>query len=132
MKKFIVFFLVSLFALTAAAESVNLKATYQSHRVKYGNQWEEWSDWEPCDYLIILDGDKDQVAIYSETPQFYEVISSQYKEYYDGDAKVREIMVRNTNGEIGVCRIAVRDKGRQEIYLSFKNVNWGYIIDPTS
>ena len=79
MKKLLIFtfLLVSSCMASVTYASVS-KLTAYSVAYKYvddNGEWTQWTDWEDCNILVVLNLDKDRLSIYSNTTQEYDIIS---------------------------------------------------------
>ena len=90
--------------------------------------WEEWSDWEDSDMLIVINFDTDVVIIYSPERQRYQV-TEYIRSYTDGSGgKQVEFAFIDQDGDRGHLRLRIEKNGNSQIYIDFNNVRWCYNV----
>ena len=71
MKKIIALLLLLIAALPSVAEVIKYKATsFALNIYDYDAQsWTDWSDWQECNILVVVDAGKDLITVYSQETQ---------------------------------------------------------------
>lgn len=128
MKK--LFILLSLLAInfSICAEVTKFTAyefSYKTHD-EYSNYWTDWSRWEKCNILVVVNFDANRINIYSSTPQEFDII--QYYDIYtdnDGDTVLKHECV-DADGVRCTVRIIIRQDGTKQLYCDYSNVMYVY------
>ncbi len=128
MKK--LFILLSLLAinLSISAEVTKFTAyefSYKTHN-EYSNRWTDWSRWENCNILVVVNFDTDRINIYSSTPQEFDII--QYYDIYtdnDGDSVLKMECV-DADGARCSIRVIIRQNGTKQLYCDYSNIMYVY------
>ena len=129
MKKALLTLLMLFVSLGATAEVYKFQTTEFAFRTvdKRGNMG-NWSDWEKCSLLIVINTNTDKVDIYSQTPQQYDIIDIG-KPISDGQGG--ETFTISCVDEEGIrCGIRVRTQkdGELQMYVDYADACWVYNI----
>jgi hypothetical protein len=126
MKKKIFALLVGLIiSFSAACQTVWFTAFQFAY--KYSN-WSDWTPWYTCNIDLKLDFDTDQIVIYSQKIQVYQVYS------YDGEGTDSDggsqiqFSVIDQDYDRGKIRLRIERNGNSQIYVDFSNVRWVYNV----
>lgn len=133
MKKFLVAFIfaiVGVFATNAQVWQFRGEAYCQKYLTSYGT-WTNWSNWERCNVPITINLNNDQVTIYSNVTQRYQI--TQYsRSYYEGSAQCIDYNFYDQDGDRGTMTLAMKSSGQSEIYIRFANIQWAYTVIRTN
>lgn len=132
MKKFLLALCALLFCVgfEAEAQVYRFKATDFAYRVcDDDGYWSEWTDWEDCNLLVVVNVDREQIDIYSSEPQsfiFYEV--GDETEDSDGGTQV-EFRCVDADGLRCTIRRRVQSDGQLQIYIDYSDISYVYCIE---
>lgn len=130
-KLFILLFVLFSFVQVNYAEVIKLRTSGIAYQYKneYSNIWGDWSAWEDCNVLIVIDVDKDRITIYSQETQEYDVITETNQDT-DGESTSYHYDCIDANGLRCQIRLRVYDdysKGSQ-LYVDYYDMRWVYSI----
>ena len=116
--------------ITMRAEVMKFTAyefSYKTHN-DYYNTWTDWSRWEACNILVVINLSTDRINIYSSTTQEFDVIDSKdvYTDY-DGD-DVMEMDCIDADGVRCTIRVVIRQNGTIQLYCDYSNIMYVYNI----
>ena len=133
MKKFLltlIFAFIGIFACNAQIWSFRGEAYCQKQINSYG-YWSNWSSWERCNVPITINLNNDQVIIYSNRTQYYQIVDYT-RSYYDGTTQCIDYHFYDQDGDRGTMTLAMKASGQSEIYIRFANIQWAYIVIRTN
>jgi hypothetical protein len=83
--------------------------------------WTEFSDWKDTNYLIVMDGNKKRVTIYTDPIQTYDIITNEGESLSDRGEKTQNYMCVD---EYGVnCRMRIIDRSQSiNVIIDFSNL----------
>lgn len=127
MRKFLIAFVLMFVGFAASAQVWSFKGTAycQKSLTYYG--WSNWSNWERCDVPITINLNTDQVTIYSNRTQYYQIVDYSGT-YYDGTTQCIDYHFYDQDGDRGTMTLAMKSSGQSEIYIRFANIQWAYIV----
>ena len=127
MKRILLFLTIIIASLTAFSQTIAFETTHFSYKEKTYYGWSNWSNWEPSQSLMTIDLTNDMIVIYTQRTQYYNIVSVG-SSYQSGNAQVQEFGFIDQDGDRGTLKLVLRTTGRSEIYITFNNVQWGYIV----
>lgn len=130
MKKLILISAMLLAFVSAQAEVIKLQAT--SFAYKYQNDygyWTDWTDWEYCSILVVINIDAERINIYSKSPQEYDVINS-YDSGRDRDGGETFTMeCIDAEGIRSDVRLRTQRDGSLQLYVDYADMMWVYNVE---
>ena len=113
---------------TADAQVLNFRgqAYCQKTLNSYG-RWSSWSNWSSCNVPITINLNTDQVIIYSNRTQYYQIYDYS-NSYWDSGAQCVDYAFYDQDGDRGIMTLAVKSNGQSEIYIRFNNIQWAYVV----
>ena len=132
-KLFVLLFVLFSFVQINYAEVTKLRTTGIAYQYKneYSGAWGDWGPWEDCNVLIVIDGDRDRITIYSQRTQEYDIISTQ-KETEDYESS--SIFLDCVDADGIRCTVQLRfynDNRGSQLYVTYNDVRWVYSIPST-
>lgn len=131
MKNFLLILFMTIVGFTCANAQVlhfRSDAYCQKYQTSYG--WTNWSDWEKCNVSITINTNTDQVIIYSNKTQRYQIVEYTGN-YTDSGAQCCDFRFYDQDGDRGTMTLVVKPSGQSEIYIRFANIQWAYIVHRT-
>ena len=125
--------LLLVFGVTAIAEADVLKyrTTNFSIKVKdaYG-YWGDWTDWQKCSVLVVLDSETERVRIYSEEVQEFDIIKtvSGWKSDLEG-GEILEVACVDKFGSRCNMRFRQQHDGQWQLYVDYADAMYVYNIN---
>jgi hypothetical protein len=116
-------------SLCATAQSilkVRAYSTAEKHTYSDGS-WSDWSSWKTANILIVIDGIKERITIYSATIQVYDILVNEGESYSDRGDKTQTYSCVDENGTRCNIRFVKRSTTTQ-IYADFNNIILCYNI----
>lgn len=106
---------------TATAFSIK---TYDENR----GRWSDWSKWEDCHMLVVLDDEK--VTIYSQEMQEYDIYATESEDEKDRDGGITdEFRCVDQDGTRCSMRLRRQKSGAVQLYIDYRNVIWVYNLE---
>ncbi len=132
--KRIILLLAIFFAAAGVSDAQVSKWNTTDLAIRYVDEdtgrWTDWSDWEECHILVVINLDKEVVSIYSAEPQEYDI-------YDVGDTVSDELggesLTLNCVDAEGIrceMRLRVQDDGQAQLYVDYADISWVYNIEP--
>ena len=126
----------AIFAMLVMLSALELNAQtykYQTYNFAFATKdryglWSDWSDWKSSDMLVVFNGDKDRITIYSERIQEYDIYESEGRERDEYGGTTAAFMCVDDNGLR--CRIRIREQadGSLQLYVDYNDMMWVYGI----
>ncbi|MDR3297679.1 MAG: serine protease [Prevotellaceae bacterium] len=115
---------------SANEDIVKLRSTECSLRYKVDGRWNKWSAWEDASVLIVIDGGKERVSIYSAEEQVYDIIDTEEERTdEDGDDVLSLFCVDKDGKKCGVRLVAIRGSNeRLQLYVNYSDMSWVYNV----
>ena len=131
MKKFLLVCICACLAYgTAVAEVIKLKATEFAIKTKNDNgKWTKWTDWEETSCLIVINGDKDRINIYSAVTQEYDIIEDDGEEESDDGSVSHTFKCIDADGDRCDVRFRVQKDGQLQLYVDYADAMWVYNVE---
>ena len=115
--------------LCANAEIYKFYTTDFAYKIKDTNgYWSEWSDWEACRCLTIINTDRDVINIYSQTPQEFDVYEIS-GETSDREGKTIEFKCVDANGLRCKIRLRKQNDGVLQMYVDYNDIMYVYCLE---
>lgn len=124
--------LLLLCSFSSFAQTYKLRATgvaikTQNERTGY---WSDWSDWESCNLLVVMNIDRDIVTIYSKVTQEYDVIEVLSEDERDPDGGVSTtLLCVDADGTRCHMRLRSQSNGALQLYIDYSNVSFVYNVE---
>ena len=132
MKKFYFTVLFLLFGLIGSVEAQTYKFYSTDFAMKYKTDrgyWSDWSDWEPSHCLITISLDRDEISIYSEEIQEFDVIRSDDWRKDNGGGEQFEMFCIDSNGLKCSMRLRVQSNGELQLYVEYNDLMYVYHLE---
>lgn len=110
------------------AEVVKLKATSFAYMTQTNYGWTDWTDWESCNILVVVNVDKDIITIYSNETQEYDIVEELDSET-DSKSISYKFLCVNEDGNRCHVRLRVLDSGQMQLYIDFSDARWVYNVE---
>lgn len=127
---------IAIIVMLVLLSSFDVKAQtnkYQTYKFSFATkdkhgEWTDWSEWEDSDVLVVFNGDKDRITIYSEKIQEYDIYENNGREKDEYGGITAAFRCVDDNGLR--CRIRVREQadGAVQLYIDYKDIMWVYGI----
>ena len=118
--------------ITANAQILQFRSeAYCQKQLNSYGYWTGWSDWQKCNVSITINLNNDQVTIYSNRTQYYQIYDYTGS-YYDGTTQCVDYKFYDQDGDVGTMTLAMKPNGQSEIYIRFANIQWSYIVRRTN
>ena len=128
MKKFLLLLVVMLTCvITTNAQTLQFRSEAYSQKTLTSYGWSNWSNWEKCNVSITINLNNDQVTIYSNRTQYYQIYDYSGS-YMDGTTQCVDYRFYDQDGDRGTMTLAVKSNGQSEIYIRFANIQWSYVV----
>lgn len=133
MKKILAILLVmfSSFAfLKSYAEVMKFTAiSYSSREVDSRGSWGEWSDWKPCNHLVVF-SDQNRITIYTDPPLEYDIVSGEDAESDGEGGSFFQYKCVDNDGNRSTLRWRFLKDNRQQLYIVFANAELAFYLEP--
>ncbi|MCS7212411.1 MAG: hypothetical protein NZ844_12385, partial [Chloroherpetonaceae bacterium] len=118
------------FSTPSVAQVYKLKSTGFSYKVKNGDTWSRWSDWEDSGLLITIDLDKARITIFSKDTQVYNIARNEGTSHdSDGDETLSLYCVDKKGLNCRVRLVQLHSQGgRLQLYVDYNDIMWGYNV----
>lgn len=124
MKK--LFFILVMFLTCVGAfgaDVMKFQATQLAYKVQGSNgAWEEWSDWEDCDYLVVLNFDKDRIQIYTSSPIRLDIYKYGDTESQSDGGNITTLSCVDEDGDECEVRVRFQEDGQMQLYIDYATV----------
>lgn len=131
MKKVITLFALLLLCTGMYADVWKYTATAISAKYTnvYGN-WTDWSDWEYCNILVVINTNTSRINIYSKETQEYDIIGVD-DEYIDNTGGTNyPFECVDAEGKRCGIRLRIQSNGQEQLYVGYSDFMLVYNIDP--
>ena len=111
------------------AQVFKMKAFAFTYKYEQENgTWTDWTEWDECNVLCIIDANKERITIYSKETQVYDIIENEGS-YYDEDGVWIWPLVGIDN-DGGMCRVRIvkKESGDIELYVDYNDFIWAYSV----
>lgn len=122
-------FLLALPILSYTQDIVKMKAKFMSINLKddYGN-WQEWSETVECNILLVLNIDKEQITVYLEEDQKYDIISTEMTQS-ESEIDFNFVCIGNSGEKYQVILTKDKETGDTgKITFVGENMAWVYLL----
>lgn len=129
MKKLLFTLLLMCISLCTFADVFKYQATGISLRcIDDTGYWTDWTAWEKCSILVVINTNSDIIDIYSAEQQQYDIYSYDGKES-DGQGGT-QLKFSCVDAEGTRCAIAIRTQkdGQMQLYIYYSNASIAYNI----
>ena len=131
MKK--LFLLFSLLLCVAVSQAQVYKYTATSFSIKTYNEtydyWGDWSDWEPCKVLVVINTEQDKITIYSDVVQEYDVYDWEDLGTDADNGTSSAFSCVDVDGVQCTVRLRKQSDGSLQLYVDYANIMWVYNIE---
>lgn len=129
MKRFLLTLILAVTVCLGFAETYKYRATSVSLKTYEYGRWSKWSDWEDVNILVVINGDKDVITIYSKSTQEYDIVEYLGEEDdNDGGTQIKWLCV-NEDGSRCHIRIRQQSDGQLQLYVDFSDLMFVYNIE---
>lgn len=129
MKKIFALIVISFMFVTNEISAQNLKyyTTDFAYKVKYNNgNWSDWSDWEDSHCLVNINLDRDEINIYSSTPQEFTIYKYEEDSIYDNDGG-EQLKLYCVDDDGLRCHVRLRiHEDSLQLYVDYDDVTYVY------
>lgn len=111
------------------AEALKFNATSFAYKTQnnYG-YWSDWSNWESCHILVVLNSDAERINIYSSTPQEYDIYDYLGESYDVDGGTISTFKCIDAEGIRCTIRFRQQSDGQWQLYVDYSNIMWVYSI----
>lgn len=128
MRRIILAIIIGLTTLACSAETLSFRTTSYTCTTKKSYGWSDWSPTEPSNMLLTIDLSNDIIKINSPKRQIYNIMSYEGTHIdSDGESNI-EFRFIDQDGDHGAMLLMVRNDGRSEVYIIFRNMAWVYTV----
>lgn len=115
------------FAQTYKLRATSVAVKSQNERTGY---WSNWSNWEQCNILVVMNIDQDVVTIYSKETQEYDIIEILSNDQRDSDGGVTTtLLCVDADGTRCHMRLRAQSDGQLQLYIDYKNLMFVYNVE---
>ena len=117
--------------ISVANNIIKLQATSYAYKStdEYG-RWSDWSNWNDCSILVVVNTSNDRVNIYSNTPQEYDIYNYGEEEYDKDGGTTTTFNCIDDNGVRCDMRIRIQSDGQAQMYIDYSNFMIVYNVQP--
>lgn len=127
MKKYLLLLLL-LISVPTFSQTYWFNAYEFAYKLKVGNTWLDWSDWQRVNIDVKIDLNNDRVTIYSKETQIYNILRVM-PDPYDAGGETKKYYIIDQDLDYGYLRIRREYKtGVGQLYLDFNDISWTYNI----
>lgn len=131
MKKFLLALLMFVGVATVAnAQVVKYRSTDFAIKTQRSNgSWTEWSDWQSCQVLVVVNFNNSTVQIYSQETQEFDIIEKVSDWHNDGDGGQQfEVACVDKDGLRCNMRFRKQNDGQLQLYIDYRDCMYVYNI----
>ena len=129
MKKILTLIVISFMFISNEIIAQNLKyyTTDFSVKIKYDDgSWSNWSDWEDSHCLVNINLDREEINIYSSTPQEFTIYKYEEGSIYDNDGGEQiKLFCVDKDGLRCTIRLRIYENTLQ-LYVDYNDVVYVY------
>lgn len=128
MKKILL--LVVMFCVTNIISAEVLKLTAYEFAYKASNDygWSDWSEWDDCNILVVIDSDRERITIYSNSTQEFDIIEAE-DSYVDSDGdEVLKFTCIDAEGLRCGIRFILKQSGSAQLYCDYNDLMYVYNV----
>ena len=132
MRKFVLLILILLLGISSPLMAEVFKLTTTTVAFKHYNEaikrWSDWSEWEPCSVLVVINADTDRIDIYSKETQQFDIIEDEGSEPDEEGGEIMSWYCVDADGMR--CRIRYRiDKDQEmQLYVDYSDFMYVYNV----
>ena len=131
MKKILLLLTLLCIFFTSHAQVIQFRSEAYSQRTLTSYGWSDWSNWTKCNVSISINLNNDQVTVYSQKTQRYQIYDYTGS-YTSGNTSCMDYKFYDQDGDVGTMTLAMKPNGQSEIYIRFANIQWSYIVRRTN
>ena len=125
--------IIAMLVLLSAFEVKAQTYKYQTYKFSLATKdrygvWSDWSDWEDSDVLVVFNGDKDRITIYSEKIQEYDIYENNGREKDEYGGTSASFRCVDDNGLRCGIRLRAKSDGILQLYVDYNDMMWVYEI----
>lgn len=132
MKKFLIMLLLAVgIATTAEAQVVKYRATDVAFKFQTNDgSWSQWSDWESCSVLIVLNLNNATVQIYSKETQEFDIVDK-VSDWHNDSSGGQQFEVSCVDKEGKRCNMRFRrqNDGQLQLYVDYRDFMYVYSME---
>ena len=123
---------IILFLVLAALPLLGLSQRYictiesQSYRMKYGTEWDNWSEWQEASGKVVIDLDKNIVRTTMGEGHEYDLYAYEGEESDGHGGEVHVYKMMEEDGDFGTLSLRLGDNF--QVYIRFGNIQIVYNI----
>jgi hypothetical protein len=117
----------------ASVEAQNYKyyTTDFAFKIKADNgSWTDWSDWIETRCLVNINLDREEICIYSDTPQEFTIYDSDDDVFDDDEGGSQfEMACIDADGLRCSVRLRVQSDGQLQLYVDYNDIMYVYCLE---
>jgi hypothetical protein len=127
MKKLLILLLLLINTTLFGQSVVKLRANSFCEKHTVYGQWTEFTSWKETNILIVIDGDKQRVTVYSAQTQTYDIITNDGLSLSEFGERTQNYTCIDENGV--QCRMRVIERSQStNIIFDFANIIFCYNV----
>lgn len=109
--------------ITLKADVLKLKATAFSFKAynPETDSWTDWTKWEECSILVVINTDKDIIKVFSKETQDYDIIKYGPEENDGENGNIRTLYYVNEDGNRCNIRLRASNNSDYQMYIDFND-----------
>ena len=121
MKKLLILLLLLISTTSFAQSVVKLRANSFCEKHTVNTQWTEFTSWKDTNILIVIDGDKQRITVYSAQTQTYDIITNDGLSLSEFGERTQNYTCVDENGAQCGMRVIERSQSTNIIF-DFSNI----------
>lgn len=131
MKKILLILSLVLFSFVEVnAQNYKYYTTDFAFKVKADGSWSDWSDWIETRCLVNINLDREEINIYSDTPQEFTIYDCDDDVFDDSEGGSQfEMSCIDADGLRCSVRLRVQSNGQLQLYVDYNDVMYVYCLE---